>query len=82
MNHCESCKHWKRGDDQFAAEVYEKAGLVYADHGECLKARNYYEDFDAVRPRETLAWAEDGESYKAGLTTHKTFGCVQWEAKP
>jgi hypothetical protein len=30
---------------------------------------------------DTLAVAQDAESYSAFLHTHETFGCVQWEAK-
>ena len=28
---------------------------------------------------DTLAMAQDMEGYRAGLHTHKTFGCVMWE---
>lgn len=86
MNLCETCKHWERytrprENDVFdnAGEAFDKAGLVLQDHGSCAMAYNPYDDRHAARPRETLAWAEDGEEYVAALVTHKTFGCVQWQ---
>lgn len=86
MNLCETCKHWSRHqrlpENEWHATEYAEQGIVFEDHGTCGMAENDYPDMSrTIRPRETLAWAEDGENYVAGLTTHKTFGCVQWAAK-
>jgi hypothetical protein len=87
MNLCETCKHWEQMQPDhynydFNVEQFNDAGLVLADHGSCAMAENKSAfSRRALKPRDTLAWAEDAEDYFAGLRTHKTFGCVQWQAK-
>lgn len=39
-------------------------------------------DYDKLSPYpESMAVAEDGEDYHAGVRTFKDFGCNQWKAR-
>jgi hypothetical protein len=67
MPRCDSCRWWFND---------AKPGGPYADWGECKKAEG--ESATPVHD-DTLAYAEDRESYKASLNTHRTFGCVMHE---
>jgi hypothetical protein len=80
---CATCKHWKQPASEHNPGYFERGGLPESDLGECMMARNDYQQgsCEQIIPRETLAWAEDGESYHAALITFRQFGCVQWQAK-
>lgn len=69
MNRCASCKHWDRHDSRFISDELRHWGT-------CKLAES---DGGYPEHQRTLAYAADYECYRAGLTTHETFGCVQWE---
>lgn len=77
MSRCAGCKHWEQRD-----------GESDRGRGRCLMTENKYTDTprgaaEWYRPEhpESLAVAEDGESYYAVLFTAPEFGCVQWVSK-
>lgn len=72
MGNCKDCKHWQ------SPERLEKIYLHSFKMGRCELAGS--SESYADHP-ESLAFAEDVESYSAWLNTSPDFGCVQWEAK-
>lgn len=66
---CETCRHW----DWNADSPYRPN-----DTGWCKRTAHngsYPED------RDSLAWCHSMEESDCQLSTHRTFGCVQWEPK-
>lgn len=69
IHRCETCPHWK-GLSPHAEDTKE---LLSKGWGQCEQAIS--EDNKPLIA-DTLAFAEDGEAYRAALLTHRTFGCV------
>jgi hypothetical protein len=71
MPRCETCKWWQLKD-----------GYSYdlrPGWGHC--ERTVLNNGDTLQHSDTLAFAEDAESYRAWLTTAPTFGCVMHDPK-
>lgn len=82
--HCRDCQHY--GPPlPVNAKGYDKHGDKddHPTYGYCQLASAEMQDNMVFGPdRPTLAFAVDGEEYRAGLRVHPDFGCVQWERKP
>lgn len=74
---CETCRWWEPSPSE-PESVYGHY-FKRPEFGVC--ALGELEDGDKLAHPETLAFAEDAESYKACLMTSPKFGCVQYERK-
>ncbi len=68
VGHCLDCRWWEPHEEWRRTAGFGDCVLSLSENGEPDHAG-------------TLAWAEDAESYQAGLVTSPVFGCVQWEEK-
>ena len=70
---CATCRHWEPPDP---SRDNRPPGVGF---GRCGLAS--LEDGDTLQHWDTLAFAEDAESYMAWLHTSPEFGCVQWAGR-
>jgi hypothetical protein len=95
MNNCDGCKHWKRNVRSFADQddyIRESWGRHFPEQVEPRLAKvaelDHWGDCAMMvgptfeeRVPGTLAFAEDGSSYAAGVVTREDFGCVMFMPK-
>lgn len=71
MERCKTCKHWDKAPSP--PDTFGKPARGYCKLSE---SSNGYADVP-----NSLAVAQDGESYRAYLVTAESFGCVQWQER-
>lgn len=95
MERCETCKHWRQNDgwnDAVSAPIREWGGYpAYKEHPRYAELFQHNRDSGVCDAADVgwdwlgdgpipIATCWDGSEYRAELHTHKSFGCVLWEA--
>lgn len=85
MQTCETCAHWRRGDDEpefsgpdpvLTTDRYEDEYTAWLSGWHKCGYIVQFTEGDAAR----LAFVRDASGYFSGLFTHPKFGCIHWKA--
>ena len=71
MERCKACRHWL--PEPTKHDTFGRLARGYCQLAESGSGYAYVPD--------SLAVAQDAESYRAYLVTAETFGCVQWQER-